>query len=147
MAGRMHVAGVDKALLETCTEASDTPIRRTMSATVRRSASSELLAREVLIHGPVSRRARPPRPPDIRADALSFAGVKITGTEVLAVRTDLRARIELDLVRLLPSTKPADVIAVIVSVVDELGGASAFAGLGVTAIQRLLPRIAPRIAP
>ncbi|PPF28360.1 MULTISPECIES: ROK family transcriptional regulator [unclassified Rathayibacter] len=131
-------------------------------------SSSELLAREVLIHGPVSRAelgrrlglspasltrlarpfldgglvvegpeqstgvGRPARPLDIRADALSFAGVKITGTEVLAVRTDLRARTERELVRPLPGTEPADVIAAIVSVVDELGGPSAFAGLGVT---------------
>ncbi|KZX21978.1 ROK family transcriptional regulator [Rathayibacter tanaceti] len=131
-------------------------------------SSSELLAREVLIHGPLSRSelgrrlglspasltrlarpfldgglvvegaeqstgvGRPARPLDIRAEALRFAGVKITGTEILAVRTDLRAQTELEIVRALPGTQPSEVVRAIVAVVDELGGASAFAGLGVT---------------
>lgn len=75
---------------------------------------------------------RPARPLDIRAEALRFAGVKITGTEILAVRTDLRAQTELEIVRALPGTQPSEVVRAIVAVVDELGGASAFAGLGVT---------------
>lgn len=140
----------------------------TVAAEDGAGTSAELLAREVLIHGPISRGdlgrrlglspasltrlarpfiegglfvegaeqsagiGRPVRPLDIRPEALRFAGVKVTGTEVLAVRTDLRAQTELELVRGLRGTEPADVIAAIVDVVAELGGASAFAGLGVT---------------
>ncbi|WP_244255942.1 ROK family protein [Rathayibacter sp. VKM Ac-2760] len=140
----------------------------TIAAEDGASTSAELLAREVLIHGPISRAdlgrrlglspasltrltrpflesglfvegaeqsagvGRPARPLDIRPEALRFAGVKITGTEVLAVRTDLRARTERGLVRALPGTSPQEVIAAVVAVVEELGGASVFAGLGVT---------------
>ena len=131
-------------------------------------SSAELLAREVLIHGPIARSdlgrrlglspasltrlarpfidsglfvegpeltagvGRPARPLDIRADALSFVGVKVTGSEILAVRTDLRARTEVELVRALPGRRPEEVIAAITGVVDELGGATVFAGLGVS---------------
>ena len=130
--------------------------------------SAELLAREVLIHGPISRSelgrrlrlspasltrlarpfiegglfvegpeqstgvGRPARPLDIRPDSLRFVGVKVTGTQVLAVRTDLRARTEVELVRDLAGTSPAEVVEAIVGVVEDLGGAAAFAGLGVT---------------
>ncbi|WP_244209484.1 ROK family transcriptional regulator [Rathayibacter festucae] len=140
----------------------------TVAAEDGAGTSAELLAREVLIHGPISRAdlgrrlglspasltrltrpflesglfvegaeqsagvGRPARPLDIRPEALRFAGVKITGTEVLAVRTDLRAQTERGLVRTLPGTSPQEVIAAVVAVVEELGGASAFAGLGVT---------------
>ncbi|MDY0914441.1 ROK family transcriptional regulator [Rathayibacter festucae] len=140
----------------------------TVAAEDGAGTSAELLAREVLIHGPISRAdlgrrlglspasltrltrpflesglfvegaeqsagvGRPARPLDIRPEALRFAGVKITGTEVLAVRTDLRARTERGLVRALPGTSPQEVISAVVAVVEELGGASAFAGLGVT---------------
>jgi predicted NBD/HSP70 family sugar kinase len=140
----------------------------TVAAEDGAGTSAELLAREVLIHGPISRAdlgrrlglspasltrltrpflesglfvegaeqsagvGRPARPLDIRPEALRFAGVKITGTEVLAVRTDLRAHTERGLVRALPGTSPQEVIAAVVAVVEELGGASAFAGLGVT---------------
>ncbi|ROQ04424.1 putative NBD/HSP70 family sugar kinase [Rathayibacter sp. PhB93] len=140
----------------------------TVAAEDGAGTSAELLAREVLIHGPISRAdlgrrlglspasltrltrpflesglfvegaeqsagvGRPARPLDIRPEALRFAGVKITGTEVLAVRTDLRAQTERGLVRTLPGTSPREVIAAVVAVVEELGGASAFAGLGVT---------------
>lgn len=140
----------------------------TVAAEDGAGTSAELLAREVLIHGPISRAdlgrrlglspasltrltrpflesglfvegaeqsagvGRPARPLDIRPEALRFAGVKITGTEVLAVRTDLRAQTERGLVRTLPGTSPREVIAAVVAVVGELGGASAFAGLGVT---------------
>ena len=140
----------------------------TIAAEDGAGTSAELLAREVLIHGPISRAdlgrrlglspasltrltspflesglfvegaeqsagvGRPARPLDIRPEALRFAGVKITGTEVLAVRTDLRAQTERGLVRTLPGTSPREVIAAVIAVVEELGGASAFAGLGVT---------------
>ncbi|MCJ1701596.1 ROK family protein [Rathayibacter festucae] len=140
----------------------------TVAAEDGAGTSAELLAREVLIHGPISRAdlgrrlglspasltrltrpflesglfvegaeqsagvGRPARPLDIRPEALRFAGVKITGTEVLAVRTDLRAQTERGLVRTLPGTSPREVIAAVVAVVEELGGATAFAGLGVT---------------
>lgn len=132
------------------------------------SSSAELLAREVLIHGPISRAGlgrhlglspasltrltrpfldaglfiegpeqstglgRPARPLDIRSEALRFVGVKITGTEVLAVRTDLRAQTELELVRPLTGRGPEDVLRAIAEVVTELGDVSSFAGLGVT---------------
>ncbi|QHC65559.1 ROK family protein [Rathayibacter sp. VKM Ac-2759] len=140
----------------------------TIAAEDGTGTSAELLAREVLIHGPISRGAlgrrlglspasltrlarpfiegglfvegaeqstgigRPARPLDIRPEALRFAGVKVTGTQVLAVRTDLRAQSDLEIVRDLGGTAPRDVIDAIVAVVEELGGASGFAGLGIT---------------
>lgn len=140
----------------------------TIAAEDGTGTSAELLAREVLIHGPISRGdlgrrlglspasltrlarpfiegglflegaeqssgiGRPARPLDIRPEALRFAGVKVTGTQVLAVRTDLRAQSDLEIVRDLEGTAPKDVVDAIVAVVDDLGGASRFAGLGIT---------------
>lgn len=129
--------------------------------------SSLELAREVLIHGPISRGelgrrlglspasltrlskpfldrglfiegpemhagtvGRPTRPLDVRVDARRFVGVKITGTEVLGVSTDLRATEYQAASRDLENPSTEHVVARIAEIVDELGGAGAFAAIG-----------------
>ncbi len=129
--------------------------------------SSLELAREVLIHGPISRSdlgrrlglspasltrlskpfldrglfiegpemyagtvGRPTRPLDVRVDARRFVGVKITGTEVFGVSTDLRATEHATTSRRLDNPSPEHVVSRIVEIVDELGGAATFAAVG-----------------
>ena len=131
--------------------------------------SSLELAREVLIHGPISRGelgrrlglspasltrlskpfldrglfiegpemhagtvGRPTRPLDVRVDARRFVGVKITGTDVLGVSTDLRATEHSEASRRLENPSPEHVVSRITEIVDELGGAQAFAAIGVS---------------
>ncbi|MET1053478.1 MAG: ROK family transcriptional regulator [Mycetocola sp.] len=131
--------------------------------------SSIELAREVLIHGPISRSelgrrlglspasltrlskpfldrglfieapeehtrtvGRPTRPLDVRVDARRFVGVKITGTDVLGVRTDLRATEQASASRHLDEPSVDHVVSQIADVVTELGGAAAFSAIGVS---------------
>lgn len=131
--------------------------------------SSLELAREVLIHGPISRSelgrrlglspasltrlskpfldrglfvegpemhvgavGRPSRPLDVRVDARRFVGVKITGSDVVGVRTDLRATEDAEAFRHLDDSSSEHVVARIAEIVDELGGAAAFAAIGVS---------------
>lgn len=127
------------------------------------------LAREVLIHGPISRgelgrrlglspasltrlskplmdrglfidgpetteRAlgRPAKPLDVRVDSQRFIGIKVTGDEIFAVSSDLRANLQDERMRRLASRDPADVVSAIVQIVDELGGTAALTAVGVT---------------
>jgi predicted NBD/HSP70 family sugar kinase len=131
--------------------------------------SSLDLAREVLIHGPISRGelgrrlglspasltrlskpfldrglfiegaemhagtvGRPTRPLDVKVDARRFVGVKITGSEVVGVSTDLRASEYTEASRGLDDSSLAHVVARIADVVEELGGAGTFAAIGVS---------------
>ena len=131
--------------------------------------SSLELAREVLIHGPISRGelgrrlglspasltrlskpfldrglfiegpetyagtvGRPSRPLDVNVDARRFVGVKVTGSDVIGVSTDLRATEGAEAYRRLDDSTPGHVVARIAEIVDELGGATSFAAIGVS---------------
>lgn len=133
------------------------------------SDSSRDLAREVLVHGPISRgdlgrrlglspasltrlskpffdqgifiegveRAdgavgRPAKPLDIRVDALSFVGIKITGDAALGVSTDLRANGLKEAQAGFATTDLLAVLDAVAAVVDALGGPRLFAGIGIS---------------
>lgn len=75
---------------------------------------------------------RPVRPLDVRADAARFAGIKLSGSIVSAVVTDLRAR-QLDSVEVpVLSHAVPDVIDSIVTAIDRLGGPAGLAALGIS---------------
>ena len=75
---------------------------------------------------------RPARPLDVRVDALTFVGIKITGDTAVGVSTDLRANELHHADASFTSTDLPAVLDAIESVVDALGGADRFAGIGVS---------------
>src|ERR1700742_949669 len=57
------------------------------------------------------RAGRPSKPLDIVPESQHFIGIKLTGTDVVAVLTDLRANVIIEHSATLLSRKPEDVIA------------------------------------
>jgi predicted NBD/HSP70 family sugar kinase len=122
------------------------------------SRPARLLAREVLIHGPITRAAladrlglslasltrlskpfldagiliesadaqsvlgRPARPLDVKPDARTFLGIKLTGESAAGVLTDLRARVLAEYEAPLPGHSPDAVLDVIEDVAGRLRG-------------------------
>ncbi|WP_233194201.1 ROK family transcriptional regulator [Cryobacterium sp. M25] len=74
---------------------------------------------------------RPARPLDVRVDASRFVGVKLTGDDVFAVLTDLRANEVGSARRVLADHTVEHVVARIDEVVRELGGPDGLSALGV----------------
>lgn len=113
---------------------SDVARRLGLSAGTLTRLARALVAAGVLTEGPPARPAgagRPGRPLEAVAGAEAFVGVRVTDRDLVAVRTDLRARelahetVELD------STSPRGVIAAISSALRRLATAQPVAGLGV----------------
>lgn len=67
---------------------------------------------------------RPSRPLEISSDLGSFVGVKITGEQVYAVLTDVRARLIREHVIALESHAPAIVLEVVATAVDRVAASS-----------------------
>jgi predicted NBD/HSP70 family sugar kinase len=64
---------------------------------------------------------RPARPLDVRPEVGRFLGVKVTGEAAHAVTTDLRATVQGELQRPLPSREPAAVAELIAELAADLG--------------------------
>ncbi|WP_159802700.1 ROK family transcriptional regulator [Arthrobacter zhaoguopingii] len=127
------------------------------------------IAREVLIHGPISRSnlasrlglsgasltrlskplldagvvrernelvsggvGRPTRPLEIVPEAHRFVGIKLSGTSAAGVATNLRSDALATAERPLPSHEVRDVVSTILAVIEDLGGASQFSGVGIS---------------
>ena len=83
-----------------------------------------LVASGLLVEGDPAERnrsGRPSLPLDVRAGSRLFAGLKLTGDELYAVVTDLRARVLAETARPLERTDPDSVVAHAASVLAELG--------------------------
>lgn len=80
----------------------------------------------------VGRAGRPSRPLDVVPESRHFIGMKLTGTGVLGVTTDLRANVIASASATLPSREPAAVAGVLASLAHELAeSAPSVTALGV----------------
>ncbi|MEJ3654832.1 ROK family transcriptional regulator [Actinomycetes bacterium KLBMP 9759] len=82
-----------------------------------------LIDSQMLVEGVTEahrRTGRPSLPLDVRPDARRFIGVKLTGDELFAVVTDLRATVLREVERPLPGRAPAQVIGAVAEVVTTL---------------------------
>jgi predicted NBD/HSP70 family sugar kinase len=75
---------------------------------------------------------RPAKPLDVRAGALQFIGIKLTGNAAVAITTDLRAAQGRRAERALPNHDVAVVVDVIVELVRELTNDQPFAAIGIS---------------
>jgi predicted NBD/HSP70 family sugar kinase len=75
---------------------------------------------------------RPAKPLDVRAGALQFIGIKLTGNAAVAITTDLRAAQGRRAERALPNHDVAVVVDVIAELVQELTNDQPFAAIGIS---------------
>lgn len=94
------------------------------------------------------RAGRPSKPLDIAPASQHFIGIKLTGTDVVAVLTDLRANVILEHSATLVSRRPEDVIVELTDVVRTLSASSASVtaigvGIGALVVDHAIVRSAP----
>jgi predicted NBD/HSP70 family sugar kinase len=75
---------------------------------------------------------RPAKPLDVRAEALQFIGIKLTGNAAVAITTDLRAAEGRRAERSLPNHDVSVVVDVIVELVRELTNDQPFSAIGIS---------------
>ncbi|HEY4153067.1 MAG TPA: ROK family transcriptional regulator [Pseudolysinimonas sp.] len=94
------------------------------------------------------RAGRPSKPLDIVPSSQHFIGIKLTGTDVVAVLTDLRANVILEHSATLGSRMPDDVIAELAAAVKTLAASASSVtaigvGIGALVVDHAIVRSAP----
>jgi predicted NBD/HSP70 family sugar kinase len=96
--------------------------------------SAPLIESGLLVEGeerPDGRAGRPTRPLDVIPSSRHFIGLKVTADEVRGALTDLRATVAAERTAPLPGRSPEQVVATIVSVVEQLAAGREVTAIGV----------------
>lgn len=110
-------------------------------------ATRDLVEHELVLEGHLELRGATGRPGemlDVRRDAWSFLGIKLTGDRLYAVVTDLGARIRIEADEPLHSREVADVVDQIAQVKERLASAQpriVAAGIGLGGDVRMIPGV------